>query len=311
MPIRLSFKNTDEWLAQRNKGIGASEVSALFQANPYMTMYKLYHLKKGNIPPDEENTRMKVGKAFEEAILKAWSSLYNGTYIHNVDNDLMVNRENPYLMCTPDATIITSAGEKMYAEVKMTSAYTKWRIENNHIVEIPIEILIQLQHQMLVMGEEKIMLIVMFFSEIYQQVMFRNDMFIKKLKTRVKQFKTCLDSNTEPLICSDDANTLALLYPKIKENYTVLLPIEAQEWDNRISVLSREIKEIKKQKLMPLEKERELCKNKIKHILKDASVGILPNGNKYIVVSSKRGGKYTKVKKVRTLKRIKGDLVNE
>lgn len=68
----------DDWLKLRTKYVNSTEVSALYQMNPYMSELELFHNKRtGNIGAFEENNRMLAGRLLEPAIAKIVESNIN------------------------------------------------------------------------------------------------------------------------------------------------------------------------------------------------------------------------------------------
>jgi predicted phage-related endonuclease len=72
----------DEWLAMRQKHIGASEIAALFgvQANYALSHFDLWHVKKGNAPPPfVGGPRVNWGKRLEDVIAEAAAEEFHYT----------------------------------------------------------------------------------------------------------------------------------------------------------------------------------------------------------------------------------------
>jgi YqaJ-like viral recombinase domain len=61
----LAPSSRDEWLEQRRRVVGASEIAALFAALPWMSPFKLSAIKGGLVAEDEENESMRAGRLFE------------------------------------------------------------------------------------------------------------------------------------------------------------------------------------------------------------------------------------------------------
>jgi predicted phage-related endonuclease len=65
----LSFTTEEEWLAMRAQDLTSTEVSALFGCSPYATQYSLFHAKTGQLEADFElNDRIRWGNRLEAAI---------------------------------------------------------------------------------------------------------------------------------------------------------------------------------------------------------------------------------------------------
>lgn len=65
----LTFKTEEEWLTLRAEDITSTECSALFNCSPYSTPYTLYHAKTGQLEVEFElNDRIRWGNRLETAI---------------------------------------------------------------------------------------------------------------------------------------------------------------------------------------------------------------------------------------------------
>jgi predicted phage-related endonuclease len=65
----LRFNTEDEWLAMREADVTSTEAAALFGCSPYSTLYRLFHAKTGQLETDFElNDRIKWGNRLEAAI---------------------------------------------------------------------------------------------------------------------------------------------------------------------------------------------------------------------------------------------------
>ena len=64
----IAFENQADWHALRRKTVGGSEVAALFNCSPYLTLNELYHLKRGNLRDGHDNPFTRFGKRMEPII---------------------------------------------------------------------------------------------------------------------------------------------------------------------------------------------------------------------------------------------------
>lgn len=93
----------DAWLAERNNGIGSSEVATIMGCNPFQTRYQLWRRKKGLDAPVEENFAMKAGHYLEDAVSRFFSDETGLEIIKNSAGDwLAVDNARPYLRVSPD-----------------------------------------------------------------------------------------------------------------------------------------------------------------------------------------------------------------
>ena len=97
----------DHWRKLRSQGIGASEVAAVINKNPYKTPYELWMDKTGRNPEFEGNKFTRAGKILEDAIVRFFKEEKPNINIVPgfEDNILFVDRERPYLRVTPDRVL--------------------------------------------------------------------------------------------------------------------------------------------------------------------------------------------------------------
>lgn len=69
---------TAEQMEVRRSGVGASEAAAALGLSPYATPLRLYQLKRGEAPPDDENLAMRFGNAAESFILSEFERAHPG-----------------------------------------------------------------------------------------------------------------------------------------------------------------------------------------------------------------------------------------
>lgn len=64
-----SVANRDEWLQERKKAIGASEVAAVLGISPWATAWEVWAEKTGRLEPWRGNDATRAGQLFERALL--------------------------------------------------------------------------------------------------------------------------------------------------------------------------------------------------------------------------------------------------
>ena len=92
----MSETNREQWLAERRKGIGGSDIAALLGMSPFKTPVDLWMDKTGRADPTPDNPAMRLGRELEPAVLARYAeqtgrgvshigTLRDGIYIANVD----------------------------------------------------------------------------------------------------------------------------------------------------------------------------------------------------------------------------------
>lgn len=142
-------------VSERVNWVGASEVAALFGASPYQTLFEIWHQKAGNIPPAnlDGDERVQAGQFLEPAIARwaaskwpDWSPRPVGYYIAHPSVDGMG--------CSLDFEDAASDGPdeaRPPIEIKNVDSLIfrdQWAAEGDEIVDAPLHILIQVQHQL-------------------------------------------------------------------------------------------------------------------------------------------------------------------
>lgn len=142
-PIIIKPKDHAEWLAEREKGIGASDVAAILGLSPWETPFSLWLKKTHQVEPEPENEAMLMGHLMEEVVVKRWEMETGEKAIKASAADIIyVHPEHDFLRATPDRVI---RGRKKILECKTTVT----QIDQE---DLPIHWVCQVQYQMYVTG---------------------------------------------------------------------------------------------------------------------------------------------------------------
>lgn len=121
--------NHEQWLEERKKTIGGSEIGAILGMHPWQSAYSLWAEKTGRIPAFEGNLTTKLGSYLEEFVAK----LFEETTGKKVQRTNYIYRNDKYagLHASPDRLLV---GEDAGLEIKTTSAYNSNKFKG---VEFP------------------------------------------------------------------------------------------------------------------------------------------------------------------------------
>lgn len=152
----------DQWKQLRAKNIGGSEIPALFGESSYLTKYKLWHTKKGNIDEEDldNNERIQAGQFMEEGAIK-WANHKFGLALYQ-PKVYVTHKLVKGMGCTPDA--YDAENDKRLAQIKNVDSLQfalHWEHEGSEITRAPLEILLQCQHELEVTDREENELIVL------------------------------------------------------------------------------------------------------------------------------------------------------
>ena len=141
----IPITNKQDWLENRLLDVTSTEISCLFNCNPYLTEFELYHQKKDKVVVNIDNERMAWGRKLEDSIALGCAES-QGWKVEQMD----VYMSDSQGMGSSFDYKITSEKELGIMEVKNVSEYiykTKW-IEENDNLEAPPHIEMQLQYQL-------------------------------------------------------------------------------------------------------------------------------------------------------------------
>lgn len=147
----VRYKNRDEWMQARSKGIGASEVGTILGLSPFETPYQLWMRKKGMTPPKAENEAMLMGHLLEDAVAQRFA-IATGVHIikSSVEDFSVIDDEKPYMRVSPDR-IYWGQGVK-HNEANKGLLECKTTVMDIDEFDIPKHWFCQLQYQLGVCG---------------------------------------------------------------------------------------------------------------------------------------------------------------
>lgn len=115
--IPTTGMSREDWLAERRKSLGGSDIGAVLGLNKYATLYTVWAEKTGRLPPKEDNEAMRQGRDLEQYVAERFSER-SGKAVQRY-NYLLRSGTAPYLHANIDRRIV---GEKSGLECKTSSA---------------------------------------------------------------------------------------------------------------------------------------------------------------------------------------------
>ncbi len=145
--ILLAEPTREEWLAERMKGIGGSEVAAIVGLSPYAGPLDVYCSKLGLAAPIVENRAMKIGKFLEPLLLSEYTAETGRRA--RLNSTLYRHPEFPWAIGTPDAF-----ADEPGVELKAHGIRQAARFGEPGTDQIPDEHLCQISWYMAITGRE-------------------------------------------------------------------------------------------------------------------------------------------------------------
>lgn len=149
------YKNREEWLKGRVKGIGGSDSAAAIGKNPWRSNVDLWMIKTGRKkqPDISDAIQVKYGIEAEDYLRRLYqldnSDRYEVQYAPNI---VLQSANYPYMLYSPDGLLVEKdSGRKGILEIKTTTIMKSWDKEKWK-EQIPENYFIQVLHGLIVTG---------------------------------------------------------------------------------------------------------------------------------------------------------------
>ena len=144
----------EEWLEDRSKGIGSSEVGTIMGVNHFDTPYRLWRRKVGIDGPVESNEAMEMGHLLEPAVAQRFEEITGNWVVKNSAGDwIAVDNDRPWLRVSPDRVYIPAGKKRTRANWRILECKTTSQVIDPE--NIPLYWRCQVQYQMGVLGIQK------------------------------------------------------------------------------------------------------------------------------------------------------------
>lgn len=249
---------TNEWLAERRKGLGGSDAGAVCGMNRYRSALDVYCDKLSLIPPKADNEAMRLGRDLEDYVARRFSA-ETGKKVHRVKRDggFIRNPKYPFAFANVDRLIY---GEKAGLECKTASALNLKRFGET---EFPEEYYCQCVHYLAVTGLEKWYLAALVLGREFKiyEITRDDDEIAALMETERSFWEDHVQKRNPPAPAAGDGETIAALFPGGGESVHLFGFSERLERRAEIDALIRRLKG-----------ERDTIDNEIKAFMKNAEI---------------------------------------
>ncbi len=192
---------SDLWRQLRAKNVGGSEVAALFGCSSYLTRYALWMYKSGKLdaPDLSADERIQSGIHMEPGAI-AWANRRWKTEFRQKK----VYVEHPSVVgmgCTPDGFDYTQ-GRPILCQAKMVDGRifkAKWVAQGDNITHAPLEIMLQVHHEMeCVRAEESWLIVVVNGNQLYRMICRYDEEVGSMLRKSVMEFWLSIEHGLQP-----------------------------------------------------------------------------------------------------------------
>lgn len=156
---------SEEWLLNRKKGIGGSDVAAILGVSRYKTPHDLYVEKKNNTVQHITNEAIEKGNRMETPLIDLFFAKYKNYQKINTKDISLRSKEYGFMMASLDSAFLDELGHKCILETKTTTIQNaKMRKEwgyyddykEEYIELIPQQYYCQALHYLIVTGFQKV-----------------------------------------------------------------------------------------------------------------------------------------------------------
>lgn len=198
----------EDWLQERKKGIGGSDIAAIAGISPWTSPMKVYLEKIGELPDREESESMYWGTVLEDVVAEEFSKR-TGLKVAK-KNAILQHPQYPWMLANIDRRIV---GQKVGLECKTTSAYGRENWEDD---KVPDMYQLQCQWYMAVTGYESWWIAVLIGGNTFRYTEIKKDEEIQNYLIKIgADFWRLVENRTPPAIDGSDSSTevLNVLYP--------------------------------------------------------------------------------------------------
>lgn len=266
-----------EWLRERQKGIGGSDVGAIMGVNQYKTAFNIY-LEKTEpiIEVEKQSEAARQGTDFEDYVAMRFTE-ETGKKVRR-DNRHLIHKDYPFMVANIDRRVV---GENAILECKTVTPYNSKEWEGE---EVPASYMLQCQHYMAVTGADKVYLAYLIFSTKfdYREIK-RDEELIDIIIEAEKEFWQMVQDKTPPALDGSSAaeKWVNEKYKKVNEGETINL-------DSSWRDLLRKRQELKEYR-DDVDKQIKEIENQLKQNIKHAEYANAPGYSiSYKSVSQKR-----------------------
>jgi putative phage-type endonuclease len=280
LPAGADQHERELWLAERRKGVTASEIAVLLGISPFDSPFNLFWKKTGQITEDYDNNRLSLGRFLEPWVAERFAETHPDLHLV-APAGLWASIERPWQLATPDG-LLYDAREVEYGrdeanapiavwEGKTSGTYEDWGDDGS--ADIPPYYSAQVQWQMDVMGVGVAYVTCLFLAtqKTRTYILEPDADDITLMRERAVEFLAQVDAGEAPPLDGHSATTTALkaLYPEVDEDEQATVPTDVAEQYRQASAQAKAAKE-----------QATDAENALRAAMGDARYALDPDGRK-------------------------------
>ena len=298
LPLIDQVDRQDEWLDARRKGLGGSDVAALFGCSPWVSPWTLYQDKIGELPKRPDDAVLSVGHELEPLTRRMFEA-ETGRKVDSAQERFR-HPELEFMLANIDGSLdpVEDFVGRGVFEGKTTNPYAK----QDWLQGVPIYYLLQITHYMIVTGRSWGSVAVLILGEdeplMWADVELDTELAEMMIETETKFWRENVEQRVPPPVDGHTATTeaLKLMHP-LDTGLVTQLDETAMEWREELTYATSNAKEAKDQV--------QTLKNKIRAAMGDYTYGELPDGTGFSLKTTDKKETVVKATSYRTLRNMK------
>lgn len=272
----ITLPSREEWLAYRRRGIGGSDVPAILGLVRYSTPLKVWTDKVGLSEPTPDSYTFRRGHHMERLLWRELEAEVSGIEVSAHSNAICVGAE-PWMLYSPDG-FVAEVGKPGWVALAEAKSFLRGEAETRE--GVPPRVMAQVQYGMMVTGLNACYCTFDLGHEFRWAKVERDPAWADTNLPTLREFWRRVMEQDAPPPTSEDADTLAAMYPRASEGKTVAL-------DGSFLDLRWELDKIVAQKKELEARENEI-KNRVRAAMGDAERAVLVDGSGWSWVGSER-----------------------
>lgn len=184
------------WLEARRRGVGSSDIAALFGRDPWKTRWHVYLDKIGELP-DSPTPQKTWGLRLEDAVATAYAE-ETGRKVYLPEEKTIRHPSIEYMLASPDR-FTDIDGQVCVLELKTSGSGEDGEWGTPGTDEIPLNYILQVQHQMGVCNLERADVAVLFgVNDFRIYTVRRSEQIISAIEREVRRFWEQVQSRNPP-----------------------------------------------------------------------------------------------------------------
>ena len=286
----------DEFLAQRNLGIGGSDAGTIMGANPYKTAYELYLEKRGELEHEELDHKLTIraGNSLEDFVAKEYEA-ETGFKVQRFNQQLQ-HPDYQWMLGNIDRVVSLDGSAPAHKGELRTNRLLECKTALGRFLDksqwgesgtdqVPETYFFQCMHYLAVSGADQIDLAVLLAGpEIRIYHIERDEVLIQSMIVVESEFWNRVQNGNPPDVDFNHRTTkhvIDRLYPGT-DGSDLVLPDSTIHWHHVLNEAKEQIKHY--------EQIANGAKNHLLHLMGSAATASLPDGSTYTRKLIKRKG---------------------